>query len=271
MLTIMEWLQVFILSVVQGITEFLPISSSAHLIVVPEITGWLEQGILFDLSVHLGTLGAVMLYFKSDTRRILSGIKHTVFGKLSHENSKLFIKLSIATVPLLICAALLKNIIEQDLRGILPIALASIGFGILLWIADKKKNDKTDISHKDAFVLGLFQAAALIPGTSRSGITMTAGRFLGFSRTESARFSMLMAIPVIGILTALAILSAVTSDGLVSNNAETSHLIAGATLSFITAYIAIDLLMRFVNRIGFLPFVLYRITLGIFLLGWLYL
>ncbi len=267
----MAWLQVLVLSIVQGITEFLPISSSAHLIVVPELTGWMNQGILFDLSVHLGTLFAVMLYFKADTLRIIEGIKYTILGRPAHPSSLLFIKLAIATLPLLVCAALLKDIIENDLRGILPIALASIGFGLLLWLADKKPSGKTHVSFKNALIFGLFQALALIPGTSRSGITMTAGRFLGMSRIESAHFSMLMAIPVIGILTALALLSALTGDDLVSNHASAIQLAAGAALSFITAYIAIGLLMRFVDCIGFVPFVIYRAILGIFLLGWLYL
>lgn len=268
----MDWLQVFILSIVQGITEFLPISSSAHLIIVPTLTGWVDQGILFDLSVHLGTLGAVMLYFKKDTCALMNGAGLTLIGKWQHIHSKLFIQLSLATLPLLVVAALFKNMIELSLRGILPIAIASIVFGLLLYMADKKEEvQKTTITLKDAFVFGLFQAIALIPGTSRSGITMTAGRFLGFSRTQSAHFSMLMAIPVILILSLYAILNAFTAEKAIIQQASAAQLFVGIGFSFLTAYFAIGALMTFVNKIGFLPFVTYRILLGIFLLGWFYL
>ena len=193
----METIQTILLAMIQGLTEFLPISSSAHLILLSEILGWNDQGLIFDISLHFGTLLAVIFYFKNDIYQMFS---HSHFKDISTLiNSPLGI-ISIATLPIVIVGGLFSGFIEENLRSSFVIALATVFFGVLLYLSDRKTHlaiEKKVMTVGLGLIIGLSQILAVIPGTSRSGITITAALFLGFSRTEAARFSFLLSIPVI--------------------------------------------------------------------------
>lgn len=265
----MPLLHLIVLALVQGITEFLPISSSAHLILVPYVTGWQDQGLLLDVAVHVGTLLAVLIYFWRDVWEMLRGLMLALRGKRS-PGQRMIVHLVIATIPAILAGYLLHKYAGDALRSVAIIAWATIGFGVLLYIADKIGMTVRRIEHMNigtALVLGLAQVLAFIPGTSRSGITMTAARFLGYERADTARFSMLMSIPVIagaGLLGALDLVEAgdvrLTEDALI-----------GAGLAFVSALIAIALMMRWLRRASFTPFVIYRLLLGAALLALIYL
>jgi undecaprenyl-diphosphatase len=257
-----------ILALVQGITEFLPISSSAHLILAPEITGQADQGTLIDVMAHAGTLVAVLVYFRGEVVAAVSGKFALLQGKIT-EGGKLVLFIALATPPVLIIGAgLYISGFADALRDPLVIAAATAVFAIPLWAADhfgQQVKTVETMTWRDALWFGLAQATAMIPGASRSGVTMTTGRALGFTRSEAARFSMLMAIPVIAALGLLAGIElargadpgATLTDGLVV-----------AVLSFAVAWAAIAVLMRVVDRIGFLPFVIYRFALAALLVWW---
>ena len=197
----MDLTQLIILALIQGITEFLPVSSSAHLILVPLLTDWQDQGLAIDVAAHLGSLFAVVLYFRKDISRVLfAGINSIIKKDTSDTDSKLFWYLVLASIPVLAFGFLLRDSVSTYLRDPLIIAAASIAFGLLLWYADvagKRVRQINSIQLKDAIIIGLAQALALIPGTSRSGITMTAALMLGLDRQSAARFSFLMAVPII--------------------------------------------------------------------------
>lgn len=183
-------IQIVILAMVQGITEFLPISSSAHLILVPALTGWQDQGLAIDVALHIGSLLAVMLYFRQDVARLSTGAANLLAGRWT-PHGRLALQLIAATLPVMIAGLLLKDAIAGPLRSPVIIAATTIGFGLLLWLSDRKAETKTgtlqDMSWKIVFMIGAFQAIALVPGVSRSGITMTAALFAGLTRTEAAR------------------------------------------------------------------------------------
>lgn len=272
----MSWLQLILLSVIQGLTEFLPISSSAHLILPAQIFGWPDQGPLIDVMAHFGSLFAVLLYFRKDVIGILSGVLDLVQRKLN-TNSALALNLILSTPPALLVGFLLASKGWDDLlREPLIIAFTTIVFGVLLWLSDAKaKSDKAvaELTWTGAVTLGLAQSLALIPGTSRSGITMTAGRALGLSREASARFSMLMSLPIIGAGGMYALLKLMTADAAEQTANQSATLSSGlvvAALSFVTAYACIALFMKWVGRIGFFPFMLYRLALGAALLIWIF-
>ena len=269
----MTALHLFVLAIVQGITEFLPISSSGHLVLVPVLTGWPDQGLVMDVSVHVGTLFAVLLYFREDTKGLILaglgavGIEPARRAVADTLYSKLFWALIIASIPTIMAGFLFKvSGLSDILRGAAVIATTSILFGLLLYWADRKGLvDKTleRMAVKPALIIGLMQVLALIPGTSRAGITMTAARWLGFNRQEAARFSMLMSIPVIlgaGVL-------------LGKDIAESTNPIAwinaaiGAGLSCLAALAAIHFLMKWLERASMTVFVAYRVALGLMLFG----
>lgn len=269
----MAFMHLFILALVQGITEFLPISSSGHLILVPVLTGWPDQGLLMDVAVHVGTLLAVLLYFWRDTR----GIALAAFASFGIAPARravegtnyvtLFWCLVIATIPMVIVGGIMVATDANDaLRTPEVIASTSIFFGLLLYWADKRgSTSKTldTLKVKPALLIGLAQIFALIPGTSRSGVTMTAARALGFSRTEAARFSMLMSIPAI-----LASGTAVTLKAIEEANiALMGDAIVGAVLALLSALIAIHFLMRWLRHASMTIFVIYRVVLGLGLFG----
>jgi undecaprenyl-diphosphatase len=260
--------QIIVLAVVQGITEFLPISSSGHLILVPQLMHWQDQGIVVDVMTHLGTLLAVLIYFWRDVWHLILGGLALFKGKLT-EDGKLAIYIVLATIPAVAFGVFLKKFGYTDLeRNVAIVAWNTILYGILMMVADmvgKQERTIANMTLSSALIIGVAQALALIPGTSRSGVTMTAARFLGFTRPDSARFSFLLAIPA----TAGAIVFTV-GDAVASGEGVTMDAVYCAALTFVAGILAIAFLMQLLRRISFLPFVLYRMVLGGFLLVMLY-
>ena len=264
----MSLLQIVVLTVVQGITEFLPISSSGHLVIVPWVIAWPDQGLDLDIAVHVGTLVAVLLYFWRDMLRMLAGLTG---GKKPERKAGrgLTLRILVTLPPVLIVGGLVAWADPAFFRSIEVIAWATAGFGILLWLADRFGMTVRRIEHMtiaNAAIIGALQALAIIPGTSRSGITMTAARMLGYERGDAARFSMLMSVPVIIAAGAVAGYR-ISTDGAGISLAQAA---IAAGLSCATALIAIAGLMALIRRIGFGPFALYRLGLGAALLVWLY-
>ncbi len=261
----MDWLHLIILSLVQGITEFLPISSSAHLILPSQVLGWPDQGQAFDVAVHVGTLLAVLISFRQEVIATSRGWLAHVFQRRASAESRLGWAIIIGTLPAGIIGLLMEDYIEQYTRSMLFIAATTIIFGLLLWYADAKGRRVADIEQltwKSALIIGLAQALALIPGTSRSGITMTAALLLGFTRQTAARFSFLLSIPLI---LAAGGLKAVE----LAQSGEAAHwndIFIGAALSFVAAFLCIKLFLKALDALGMLPFVIYRLLLGITLL-----
>lgn len=264
----MELLHIAILALVQGITEFLPISSSAHLILVPVITGWEDQGLAFDVAVHGGTLLAVLLYFRLEVGRMTLAVFGSLRGQWTPD-AKLAWAVALGTLPVVVGGLLLKGYVEGPWRAPLLIATTTIVFGLLLWWADargQRTRDEYSLSWRDALVVGLAQAIALIPGTSRSGITITAALFLGLTREAAARFSFLLSIPTLVAANVL-----VTRDLLVAAEpVDWASLGVGFVLSAISAYLCIHYFIRLLERTGMLPYVIYRLVLGalLFYLFW---
>jgi len=268
----MSWLQLIILALIQGLSEFLPISSSAHLILPSQLLNWPDQGPLIDVMAHFGSLFAVLLYFRRDVADILRGFVDLLQRKLN-TRSALALNLILSTPPALIAGFVLATMGWDEAMRLLPIiAFTTIFFGVLLWLSDiKAKSNKPveELTWGGAVILGLSQSLALIPGTSRSGITMTAGRTLGLSREASARFSMLMSLPIIGaggLYAMLKLMSAEASE----QTATLANGLVVAGLSFVAAYACIALFMKWVGRIGFFPFMVYRLALGAGLLLYIF-
>lgn len=261
----MSLVQIIVLALVQGFTEFLPISSSAHLILVPVISNWQDQGLAFDVAVHVGTLSAVMWYFRNDIVRMTADWFESVMKRQLVGESKLAWAVIWGTIPVGLAGLIFHDFIDSQLRSPLVLAWATIGFGLLLWIADvtaKRQRDEHTLNWKDVLIIGLTQALALIPGTSRSGITMTAALLLGLTRTAAARFSFLLSIPVIllaGGFKGIKLLEQATP-------VDWLAIILGIVLSAITAYACIHYFLKLLDRIGMLPFVVYRLVLGMILL-----
>ena len=260
-----------LLGILQGLTEFLPISSSAHLILPSQVLGWPDQGLGFDVAVHVGTLSAVLLYFRRDFALLTIGWLGSVLPlrngqRKAGRHSKMAWAVIIATLPACLAGLLFNDLIEQHLRSILVIAATTLIFGGLLWFADQRRSEKRhsgDIGFKDAVIIGASQALALIPGTSRSGITITVGLMLGLTRKTAARFSFLLSAPLIlaaGLFKGLELLQQ-------GNDAPWFDLLLGAAVSGISAYLCIYLFMELISRIGMTPFVIYRMVLGVVLLG----
>ncbi len=260
-----EAVRAVILALVQGLTEFLPISSSAHLILPGRLLGWPDQGIIFDIAVHLGSLLAVLYYFRRDCVSLAGGSLRACVERRWNEDARLVLYLAVATLPVGFAGILLKDWVSGELRSIQVIAGATIGFGLLLALADRQRGD-SPLSLKTALWVGAAQVLAIIPGTSRSGITMTAGLFCGLSREQAARFSFLLAIPVILAASLLALREALEGGAEVS----LQTLVVGTAVSAVTAYATIRVFLDWVQRVGFMPFVIYRCALGLVLLAiWL--
>jgi undecaprenyl-diphosphatase len=260
--------QIIVLAVVQGVTEFLPISSSGHLILVPQLMHWQDQGLVVDVMTHIGTLLAILIYFWRDVWRISRGALELLKGRVT-DDGKLAIYISLATIPAVAFGVFLKEYGFADLeRNVAVVAWNTILYGLLMLIADRVGPQEKTIANmtlSNALVIGVAQALALIPGTSRSGVTMTAGRFLGYKRSDCARFSFLLGIPAIagaGIFT--------VADALTSGESITIDAVYCAALTFVAGLAAIAFLMAVLKRTSFLPFVLYRMALGGFLLVLLY-
>lgn len=261
----MSIFEVIILAIVQGITEFLPISSSAHLILPSAIFGWEDQGIAFDVAVHVGTLLAVMLYFRQDIANLTVGWVKSLGGQHSTD-SKLAWWVILATIPAGLAGLLAADLIETFLRSPWVIAVTTIIFGLLLWFADataKQQVVMAQMSWRQALIIGIAQAVALIPGTSRSGITMTAAMLLGLDKVSAARFSFLLSIPIIVLS------GGYQTTKLLSEPAQydISGILFGVLLSFVSALICIHYFLKIISRMGMLPFVIYRLLLGLGLIA----
>ncbi len=261
-------LHLIILAVVQGISEFLPVSSSGHLVLLPHMAGWQDQGLNIDIAVHVGTLGAVLVYFHRDIWAILRGF---LGGKQRERKAgrALGFHILVSLPPVIVAGGLMAYFAPEIFRSPLIVAWTMLGFGVLLWFADRVGMTVRRVEHMtygSAFIIGMAQILALLPGTSRSGITMTAARFLGFERGAAARFSMLMSIPVIVAAGAVAGRDLVeTGEPVVTGDAGIA-----AAIAFLTALLSIVVLMLMLKRMSFTPFVIYRVFLGIVLLVFYY-
>ena len=266
----MPLFHLFLVAVIQGLTEFLPVSSSGHLILLPALTGMQDQGQVIDVAVHVGTLLAVILYFWPDVRMGLAGLPRLMRGRIDTQGAWLALCLVIATVPV-VMVGLILNItgIDDMMRGPVVIGWTMLIFGIVLYWADQRgpsiKTAET-WSLRDALIMGLWQVIALIPGTSRSGITITGGRLLGYARHDAAKLSMLMSIPTIaasglllGAEVAMSADAAAARDGAIA-----------AIFAFFAALLALSLMMRLLRSVSFTPYVIYRVVLGIGLLAYAY-
>lgn len=261
----MTLLEIAILALVQGITEFLPVSSQGHVFLTENFLGLPDQGLIMVVALHMGTLGAVVLYFWRDLWSIVSGLGRLIGGRRD-ASAELAGYLAVASVPVAVAGFALNYYGAEILRSTPIIAWATIGFGIVLYATDRLGMTVRRIEHmrlSDAVIIGLAQALALIPGASRSGITMSAARMLGMERAEAARFSMLLSIPAIVGAGGL-----ITLDLYQASDTElTEAAILAAALAFIAATISITALMAWLKRASFTPFVIYRVLLGGALLG----
>ena len=257
----MTWLQVVVLAIVQGLTEFLPISSSGHLVLVPSAAGWTDQGLAFDVAVHFGSLLAVCLFFRKDIFALLRGTGQLLTLNNVTPESRMALALGIGTIPAAIAGLALAGWIEANLRSPAVIVFTLSGYAIVMVLADRlgrRDRSVADVTLRDALVIGCAQALALVPGTSRSGVTISAGRILGFDRREAAKFSFLLSAPVILLATVYEMGGLIVGDEQVA----WTQLWVAALVASVVAYVSIDFFMRFVSRIGLLPFALYRIVLA---------
>ena len=272
----MPLLHIFILALLQGITEFLPVSSSGHLVLTWEYfdaSGWNvtqqseAERLIIDIAVHVGTLAAVCLYFWRDLWTMVLGLSRLLIGQWT-PGARLAFLVILATLPVVGAGFFFKDTITEMLHGnVRLVAWTTMGFGVLLYAADRLAMTVRRVEHLTIFqalVIGASQVLALIPGTSRSGITMTAARFFGYERPEAARFSLLLSIPTI--------LGAGTLAGLdlqaTGNAALQFEALVAAVISFFAALLAIVLMLRWLRRAGFTPFVIYRLGLGVAILIW---
>lgn len=262
----MPLLDLLILALIQGITEFLPISSSGHLILLPALTGADDQGVTLDVAVHVGTLVAVITYFRTDVAVALRGTRDVLRGNLTTPGAHLAIALAISTVPVVLVGLILKLTgLSDQMRSVAVIGWAMLLFGIVLYWADKasvQTRDATQWSFRHAVIMGLWQAVALIPGTSRSGITITGARFLGYDRLSAARLSMLMSIPTILMAAAMIALDVPAGNARIWRDAAIAAILAG-----LAALLALAVMMRFLRRVSYTPYVVYRVVLGVILLA----
>ncbi|MCU0853598.1 MAG: undecaprenyl-diphosphate phosphatase [Rhodobacteraceae bacterium] len=262
----MSLFHLLLVAVLQGLTEFLPVSSSGHLILLPNLTGLQDQGLTIDVAVHVGTLGAVILYFWTDVKRAIRGIPGLFRWQIDNQDTWLALCLAIATVPVVVAGLIFKLTgLDDLLRSTAVIGWTMIIFGVVLYWTDQKgPSVKTadQWSLKDAVTMGLWQAVALIPGTSRSGITISAARYLGYTRHDAAKLSMLMSIPTIiasGVLLGADVIA--TADAQVAKDAAIA-----AIFAFFAALLALSLMMRLLRTVSFTPYVIYRLILGVILL-----
>jgi len=267
----MTALQAIVLAIVQGLTEFLPVSSSAHLIVVPRLLGWPDQGQVFDLATHVGSLVAVLVYFRADLARLAYALPR-LFSRASlrtGSDASLLFNLGIGTLPAAVAGLLVSGFVAGAARDPRLIAWTTIVFGILLGLADalgRGGRDERDVTWQQALLIGVFQAMALVPGTSRSGATITAGRFTGLSRPGAARFSFLLSVPVGLLVTAKEAVDLAAGRGAAIG---TLPLVLGFVVSALTSFAVITWFLRWLQRRSLMVFVGYRLVLGVVLLLWL--
>ncbi len=256
----MDFLQLMVLAIIQGVTEFLPVSSSGHLILPSALLGWSDQGLAFDVAVHFGSLLAVLLYFRRDIGAMVVAWFASLRGQQS-DDGRLAWWVIVATIPAVVAGLILNDFIEENLRNAWVLGSTTLIFGILLGFAQRfsvSARQCRDLTLAMVLIIGFAQAVALIPGTSRSGITITAAAFLGLSLVEASRFSFLLSVPVI---TGAALLKTVELLG-ADTAVDWMTLIVAAGLSGVTAFLCIGLFMRWVERIGLMPFAVYRVVLA---------
>jgi undecaprenyl-diphosphatase len=262
----MDWLQVVVLAVIQGVTEILPISSSGHLLLPSILLGWPDQGLAFDVAMHMGTLAAVIIYFRKDLWAMIQSWCGSVFKQQHDQHSRLAWQIALATIPAAIVGVLADDYIEENFRHIGVVTTTTFVYAILLAFADRTGHHRTGIfsmTWRMALIIGCAQALALIPGTSRSGVTMTAALLLGMTRESSARFSFLMSVPIIAAAGSLKMLDLIQHPP-----AEGWTIVfVGMFIAAITAYLCIAGFLRFIASIGMMPFVIYRLLLGCVLIG----
>jgi len=259
-----------LVAVIQGITEFLPISSSGHLILLPNLAGLEDQGLVIDVAVHVGTLLAVILYFRGDVRLAFAGMLRLVQGRLDTPGAFLALCLAVATVPVVIAGLAVKLTgLDAAMRSVALVGWTTLAFGLVLWWADRtgaqtRRAGEWTLRH--ALVMGLWQVLALVPGTSRSGITITGARLLGYTRADGARLAMLMSIPTIAMAGALLAADVVRSADAAAARAGA----VAAAFAFLSALAALHGMMRLLRRVSFTPYVIYRVVLGTGLLVYAY-
>jgi undecaprenyl-diphosphatase len=261
----MDSLQIVVLAIIQGITEFLPISSSGHLILVPYFTSWPDQGLEFDLAVHIGTLTAIVAYFRRTLAAMARDWVRSVAQMREVGESRLAWAVLFGTIPAGIVGLAFRHDIETTLRSPFVVACTTIGYALLLLVADKygaQQRDERSIGWLDVVVIGCAQALALVPGTSRSGVTITAGLFRNLSREAAARFSFLLAVPVMTAAGLAELAGYVGNTGPIDVRA----LVLGLVLSAVTGFVCIHYFLKWLTRFGMLPYVLYRLVLGAVLL-----
>ena len=254
-------LQFFLIGIIQGVTEFLPISSSGHLVLFAQLTNWEDQGLFTDIAVHFGTLFAVVIYLRKDIYYFLTNI----FQFKLFEDQIIF-KIILATLPAIILGYFIYDYVSLYFRSIQLIALSSIVFAIILFFADRVRMESKSwnkITYTETLVVGLFQVLAFIPGASRAGVTITGARLLGYDRLNATRFSMILSIPIIFASMTLSFIN-IFNEEYVAVNLYQSF--SAALVAFITAFLSIIFLMRFIKKANFNIFIIYRIILGIILL-----
>ena len=262
----MTYLQALVLALLQGVTEWLPVSCSAHLILFPRLVGWPDQGLGFDVAVHAGSLLAVLLYFRGEIGAMARDWGRSVVTRRLEGEAKLAWAVLLGTIPVGLAGLAFKDAVETVMRDPHVLAWALIGFGVLLWAADawgRRVRTEAELTWRDVAVIGVAQALALIPGTSRSGITMTAGLAVGWTREASARFSFLLAIPVIVLAGGVDVVDIVQGHA----RQPLGILAVGVAASAVSAYLCIWAFLAWIRRIGMGPFVVYRIALGLLLLA----
>lgn len=256
-----DYLHGILLAIVQGITEMLPISSSGHLILLPRFMGWEDQGLAYDAALHVGTLVAVVAYFRVDLWRMFTAGLGSVFHGRHTADSRLGWAVVIGTVPVALVGLLFKDTIESAFRNPLLVAANLALFGVLLWLADKfgKRRRGVDaVDLRDGLLIGMAQAMALVPGTSRSGITMTAGLALGLTREAAARFSFLLSVPAVTAAGAAAVLELAKAP----QGHPWGPMLVAMAVSAVTGFLTIHYLLRFIQRVGMAPFMWYRLMLA---------
>ncbi len=261
----MTLIQIIVLALIQGLTEYLPVSSSAHLILGSKALGWPDQGLVFDVATHLGTLVAAVIYFRHELVAMAKAWLGPVASESDRQQRAMALYLALASLPALLVGALAHDAVEFYLRDIRIIAWTTIGFGLLLWVADVRGSREVELKQinlRGALLIGLAQVLALIPGTSRSGVTITAGRFLGLTPDAAARFSFLLAIPIVGAAGSYGVLRVIMGDA----NIDWFQFVLAMAFSAVAGWVCIAAFLTLLKRVGLMPFVIYRLVLGLVLL-----
>ena len=269
----MEHLQIFILALVQGLSEFLPISSSAHLVIISPLLGWEDQGLGFDIGLHFGTLLAVLIFCRQELWFILQDSHQAIKYKKITAGFYLGLMLALATLPIIIAGFFLKDWVALFARNMVLIAVTTLVFGLALGWADyagKQTHSLTSMGWRQAMFIGILQILALIPGVSRSGITITAALLMGLNRTDSAKFSFLLSIPTIAGAQTLLLMDWLQAGTLATSNFIWQHAVLGGVMASVIAFVTMKFLLELVKKIGYTPFAVYRVFLGLGLFFWVY-